>query len=229
MGRHSTWPRIVLELDHLVIAATDLDAGEAWLSARFGVPLVAGGQHVGWGTHNRLLGVGGGAYLELIAADPSQPAPAAPRPFMLDDPALRARLKHAPQLVHWLVRSDDLDTDLAALQYLTGPAKPMTRGALRWRITLPPGGRPPADGLLPTLIQWDVPAAERPGMRLPDSGVRLSGFAVRGPRAVVERRPRVGAAIPIEWVESSDQDEPGSLRATFDTPRGTVTIGGAGR
>ena len=82
----------MLELDHLVIAATDLDAGEPWLAERLGVPLVAGGQHVGWGTHNRLLGIGGGAYLELIAADPTQPAASVPRPFMLDDPALRARL-----------------------------------------------------------------------------------------------------------------------------------------
>lgn len=216
----------MLELDHLVVAATDLDAGEAWLAERLGVPLAAGGRHPGWGTHNRVLSLGGGTYLELIAIDPSQPAPATPRPFMLDDPALRARLKRAPRLVHWLARSDDLDADIRRLQYLPGPAMPMTRDALRWRITVPAGGRPPADGLLPTVIQWDVPAAQRPGQRLPAAGVRLTGLTVRGPRAVIERRPSVSAPVPIEWVESPDPDAPGWLRATLETPRGTVEIGG---
>jgi hypothetical protein len=215
----------MLELDHLVIAATDLDAGEAWLSERLGVPLVPGGRHVGWGTHNRLLSLGGGTYLELIATDPSQPDPATPRPFMLDDPAMRKRLRRGPRLVHWLARSDDLDADVRHLKYLPGPAMPMTRGALRWRITVPTGGHPPGDGLLPTVIQWDVPPAERPGLRLPPSGVRLAGLAVRGPRAIVERRPAVSAPVPIEWIESADPDAPGRLRATFETPRGEVAIG----
>jgi hypothetical protein len=218
----------MLELDHLVIAATDLDAGEAWLTERLGVPLVPGGQHIGWGTHNRLLALGGGTYLELIAIDPSQPDPAAPRPFMLDDPAQRSRLKRAPRLVHWLVRSDGIDADIARLKYLTGPATPMTRGALRWRITLPTGGHPPGDGLLPTVIQWDVPPADRPAQRLPEAGVKLAGLAIRGARAIVERRPAVSAPVPIEWIESADPDEPGWLRASFETPRGTVQIGGKG-
>jgi hypothetical protein len=58
-----------IALDHLVIAATDLDSGEAWLRDRFGVGLEPGGQHEGRGTHNRLLNLG--------RPDPARPAPAA--------------------------------------------------------------------------------------------------------------------------------------------------------
>jgi hypothetical protein len=213
----------VLELDHLVVACLDLDDGEAWLRERLGAPLSPGGKHPGWGTHNRLLQLGGGVYLELIAPDPSAPEPASPRPFMLDDDGLRRRLRRAPELVHWLVRADDLERELGGLRYLCGTIVPMTRGALRWRITIPPGGRPPADGLLPTLIQWDVPMSEHPTARLPDAGVRLAGLTVRGPKEVVERRPHVVAPVPIEWVDS--RADPG-LSLALDTPRGRVVLGG---
>lgn len=212
----------MLELDHLVIACTDLDRGEAWLRARFGVPLAPGGQHPGWGTHNRLLQLGGGVYLELIAADPSRPAPGLPRPFLLDDAALRARLEQSPVLVHWLVRTDDLPGALAGLHYDAGTPTPMTRGTLRWRITLAADLRPPGDGLLPTVIQWDVPQTEHPTARLPEAGVRLAGLTVRGPRSLLDCRPAVRSPVPIGWVESADA--PG-LSADFDTPLGRVTIG----
>jgi hypothetical protein len=208
----------MLELDHLVIAATDLDAGEAWLSERLGVPLTTGGQHPGWGTHNRLLQLGGGTYLELIAIDPAQPEPAAPRPFRLDERPLRERLAQSPQLVHWIVRTDDLDGTLAGLNYDPGPVASMTRGALRWRITVPADGRPAAGGLLPTVIRWDVDA--HPSSRLPDTGVRLEGLEVRAPAAILAQRPAVTAAVPLRWVESG---EPG-LSATLRTPLGTVVI-----
>jgi hypothetical protein len=211
----------MLELDHLVVACLDLDAGEAWLRERLGVPLSPGGQHPGWGTHNRLLRLGGGVYLELIAPDPSQPDPKAPRPFMLDDEALRGRLRRRPHLVHWLVRADDLDRELRGLGYLPGTVTPMTRGALRWRITVPTGGRPAGDGLLPSVIQWDVPMTEHPTARLPDAGVRLAGLAVRGPRAIVERRPKVTAPVPLEWVAARDD---AGLSATLETPAGRATL-----
>ena len=211
----------MLELDHLVVACLDLDDGDAWLRRRLGVALAPGGRHTGWGTHNRLLQLGAGVYLELIAPDPDAPDPQGPRPFRLDDPAMRERLARAPRLVHFLVRADDLERELAALQYLPGTVTPMTRGTLRWRITLPTGGHPPGDGLLPTVIQWDVPPADHPAARLPEVGVRLAGLSIRGPRAIVERRPKFAAPVAVEWVESADE---AGLRASLDTPLGRVEL-----
>lgn len=212
---------MALELDHLVIAATDLDSGEAWLREQLGVGLAGGGQHTGMGTHNRLLQLGDGVYLELIAADPSQPEPAQKRPFMLDDPGLKARLTRSPQLVHWVVRSNDLDADLGRLQYLAGAVTPMVRGALRWRLTVATGGRPAADGLLPSVIQWDVPTDQHPTARLPDAGVALTGLTVHAPKAVLDRMPSVSAPVEIH----TDRSDDARLSARFRTPRGTVTIG----
>ena len=53
--------------DHLVIAAESLEAGVAWAEERLGVSFEVGGQHLRYGTHNALLGLVDGLYLEVIA------------------------------------------------------------------------------------------------------------------------------------------------------------------
>ncbi len=60
-----------LKLDHLVIAARTLDEGARYVAARLGVETAAGGAHPLMRTHNRLLNLYGGAYLEVIAIDPA--------------------------------------------------------------------------------------------------------------------------------------------------------------
>src|SRR5215211_7084386 len=61
--------------DHLVVAAARLDEGAAWVRERLGVEMNPGGRHPRMGTHNRLLRVGPGRYMEVIAVDPDAPAP----------------------------------------------------------------------------------------------------------------------------------------------------------
>lgn len=165
-------------LDHLVVAARDLDSGARWLERQLGVPLVPGGAHVLMGTHNRLLRLAGGErlYLELIAIDPAAAPPSRPRWFGLDDPALQARLAGRPHLIHWVVRSDDLARDVTPAH---GEMLAMQRGDFRWRIAVPADGRLPAGGRVPTLIQWDVPS--HPAERLPASGCTLLELDTAGP------------------------------------------------
>ena len=70
--------------------------GAAWCEATLGATPVEGGRHATMGTHNRLLGLGGGAYgrmyLEIIALDPDASPPNRARWYDLDSPALRAEI-----------------------------------------------------------------------------------------------------------------------------------------
>lgn len=170
-------------LDHLVVAARDLDSGARWLEEQLGVAPVPGGTHVLMGTHNRLLRLAGGErlYLELIAIDPAAARPSRPRWFGLDGPALQARLAERPRLIHWVARSDDLARDVAPAH---GEILAMQRGDFRWRIAVPADGSLPAGGRAPTLIQWDVPC--HPAERLPVSGCTLLEFDPAGPAALLE-------------------------------------------
>ena len=95
-----------MQIDHLVFAGPDLDDAAASVTTILGVPPVPGGRHAGFGTHNRLLGLGGGAYLEVIGSDPAQGEPPEPRPFGIDGMA-------GPRLVAWAVRSTSIVADVA--------------------------------------------------------------------------------------------------------------------
>jgi hypothetical protein len=61
-----------MRIDHVLYATRDLDAAAARLEAEHGLPASGGGRHVGIGTENRIVPLGGG-YVELIAvADPAE-------------------------------------------------------------------------------------------------------------------------------------------------------------
>ena len=160
------------ELDHLVIAARDLDEGSAWVAQRLGAAPVPGGKHDTMGTHNRILSLGPGRFLEVISVDPAAPAPGRPRWFDMDAPALRERLARGPALIHWVERTASLEAELEA--YPPGfEIIAFGRGNYRWRMALRPDGARPAGGTLPTLIQWE---GAHPADSLPESGVRLERF-----------------------------------------------------
>jgi hypothetical protein len=139
--------------------------GAAWLEDRLGVPLAGGGKHARMGTHNRLLGLGEGLYLELIAIDPQAPSPGRPRWFGLDR---SHELAGRPAAAGALGGAQRGHRPRGGGKH-RGPGRDpaMERGDYRWRITVPPDGHLPGAGLVPTLIQWDVPF--HPAQQLPES------------------------------------------------------------
>jgi len=157
------------EIDHIVLGARTLEEGAAFVAQHLGVKPKPGGRHEGFGTHNMLLGLGRGCYLEIIAPDPAQPQPAHPRPFDLDDPGLRLAIEAEPRLIAWVARTPVLDAVVARLGPRGGEIKAMSRGDLSWRMAFPPQ-RQDMDNLIPALIQWQ---GEGASARLPDSHVRL--------------------------------------------------------
>jgi len=168
----------VTELDHLVVAARTLDEGGRWVAARLGVEPQQGGKHATMGTHNRLLSLGPGRFLEVIAIDPEGAAPARPRWFELDTPAMRERLARSPGLIHWVERTGDLEGALADYP-VEVDITAFSRGGYRWRMALTRDGSRPGGGALPTLIQWE---GAHPADALKDAGIRLERFEHEGGR-----------------------------------------------
>ena len=176
-----------LQLDHLVIAARTLEEGADFIAAKLGVEMTGGGAHPLMRTHNRLLNLWGGTYIEVIAIDPDAElieTAETPRPrlFALDDPVRRLRLEAVPQLVHWVVRVNRpkrLTRWQAQYPERIPAVVPMTRGGNAWDLTIPVDGAFPAwqgagDGLLPSLIQWDTP--QHPSESLPETGIALKSL-----------------------------------------------------
>ncbi len=199
------------ELDHIAVGCSDLATGAAWVEQTLGVPLLAGGKHARFGTHNRLLGLAGGLYLEVIAVDPE--ASATESWFGL------AQFSGPPRMANWIVRVPELSTALADFPSL-GQVVPMQRGALRWQIAVPPDGSLPHDGGFPTLITWGR-GITPPGRNLPASGCALTGLTILHPDAAALQTSTAALQDPRIRFETAPKVQ---LIATFDTPSGEKTL-----
>jgi catechol 2,3-dioxygenase-like lactoylglutathione lyase family enzyme len=167
------------QFDHLVLGTADLERGKAWLERYLGVTLSDVGVHQRLGTHNRLLSLGPDAYLELIAIDPNGQAPFMRRWFGLDTHDVQERIAQRPRLIGWVARTDAISAVTEKTGGILGSVQPMERGDFKWRITIPEDGHPVEGGLIPALIQWDVP--HHPCQRLPEQGCRLEWMEAAHP------------------------------------------------
>ncbi len=195
-----------MELDHIAVTGATLEEAAAHVEEALGVSLQSGGKHEKFGTHNRLLGLRDGLYLEAIAIDPGAPNPERTRWFDLD------RFEGAPRLTNWICRVPDIEASLSVFPDGVGHPIDLTRGALRWRMAVPPNGRLPFDNLFPALIEWQGDL--HPARMLQDSGFRLSRLVVYHPDAV-ELATFLGALEHVVF-----DTGPVALRAEFDTPHG---------
>lgn len=198
----------MLELDHIAVACETLAAGQRAVEEALGVAMVPGGAHARFGTHNMLLGLEDGLYLEVIAIDPEGAPEQSPRWFDLD------QFSGLPRLGNWICRSSDLAGDAAALPGSGAPVA-LSRGDLRWQMAVPASGVLPFNNCQPALMEWQGDA--HPAQRLPASGVRLVALEVRHPEAdaLAARMAPYLADARVRY----DIGEP-SLIATFDTPHG---------
>lgn len=203
----------MFELDHIAVAGETLAEAVAHSEAALGVPLLPGGQHSHFATHNQLLGLQDGLYFEAIAIDPSQPSPAFPRWFGLDDFRGPARLDK------WILRCTDIAAAQASFPEAGDPVR-LTRGALSWTMLVPRDGRLPFGGQFPAIIQWhtDTP----PGRSLPKADLSLEQLVIASPDAdaLSARLSPLFSDARVQFVT-----EPGrSLTARFRSPAGTRVL-----
>jgi hypothetical protein len=208
-------------IDHIVFGAASLDEGSRWLEERLGVPLSPGGRHLTMGTHNRVLRIGDGIYLEVIAADPTLPAPSRPMWLSLGTQEMQARLAYEPRLLTFVARVDAIE-DIAARLPLFGRVENLSRGAFSWQFAFPRDGSLIEEGVLPYLIRWN---GGSPAEALPESGVTFEGLSLRHPEP--ERVAEVLAAAGFELAAAQKMlvraSAPG-LTLTLNTPRGPIAF-----
>jgi hypothetical protein len=227
------------QIDHLVVVAQTLDLGVQWCEATIGVTPAQGGEHLLFGTHNRLFKIATPskplAYFEIIAINPDakRPPNAPPRRwFDMDDARLQAAVAIEPQLVHFVVNTNDIQAAASALKAQgidRGPvlaaSRHSRRGLLQWQITVREDGQRLFNGALPTLIQWGKPDdAEplrlHPRNSLPRSGVTLQSITVTHPDAI--RLQSAYEAIGLAGIAVNTG--PANITATLHTPKGVVTL-----
>jgi Glyoxalase-like domain len=207
-------------IDHLVYASDDLSTASAAVADALGVEPTPGGRHIGHGTHNALLGLGGATYLEVIGPDPQQPAPDGPRPFGIDGLA-------RPALVAWCVRPvrplteiiDEARTAGIELGDVTAMSRRRPDGELlEWTLTFPQLAGP-FGMALPFMIDWAE--SSHPTDTLAAS-VHLLGLEVTHPdiRSLRNAFEIIGITTGVEALEGPQP----ALLATIATRAGEVTL-----
>ena len=203
-----------MPIDHLIYAHPDLDAAVAAVQRRFGVLAGGGGRHPGRGTHNRLLALGPGTYLEIIAPDPGQPEPSTPRPYGVDGVSRGG-------LVGWAVTSGDIDAAREKARsrgfdpgpVIEGRREDSTGRLLRWRAT----SNAEEAGPIPFLISWGDtphPAASAP------AGLLLRSFTLEHPEPARLGEALTALGIDLEVVRGPRP----ALVARIHGPRGEVEL-----
>ncbi len=143
-----------LALDHVLLAGPALPDLTGALEARTGVPATPGGRHAGQGTHNALVGLGPGRYLELLAPDPDA-----------DDGPFRGSIAYldAPALHTWCVRGGEADAFEARVRAAgleprrIAMARTRPDGVrLAWELVFVEGHA--FGGLVPFFIDWGASA-----------------------------------------------------------------------
>ena len=163
-------------IDHLVISGETLEEAVDYVESALDIRMQEGGRHELFGTHNKLLALDNGLYLECIAVDPNAIKPKHPRWFNLD------HFFGKPRLSNWVCSSEELKIDLAKMQVLLGQVIEVSRGDYSWSITVPENGILPFDGCFPALIKW--PSIQKhPLVKLPPSGLSLDSLTIYHPDA----------------------------------------------
>ncbi len=195
-----------IQIDHIIWAVPDLDAGAEYFEEMSGITPVVGGVHPGRGTRTKLASAGDRMYFEIIAPDPAQ-MPFDPVANPVQAFAHTISQMPGPEVDMFAYSTPDLETAAAAGRKLglqvVGPT---------------PGQRVTPDGVLirwshvdfighdfgqfiPFAINWLDSA--HPSTTSPQ-GVVIEGVTVEHPRAEELRAIYEALGVPAEVVQASE-------------------------
>lgn len=197
-------PSPQIKFDHLVVAASTLDTGVSWVEDRLGVTVPRGGQHDHMATHNCVGRLTGDTFLEIIAVNPND-TPDRVRWFSMDEPSFHARLDHEGAFLHhWVINTSDIAQTLGSVRYDPGVAMDMSRGDMRWKISVRDNGVLARDGIVPTIIEW--PEAPHPARNMPELGLELKALHLhsKDPAATLQDLESVGAMAFCDVVPAAE-------------------------
>jgi hypothetical protein len=203
-------------IDHLVYAAPDLDAAITDLETLLGVRASYGGRHPGRGTSNALIALSDVSYLEIVAPDPTQPAPDSPRWFEIDTLT-------APRLVTWAAKCANIERVVAnaaresvTLGRIATGSRQTTDGVpLSWQMTDPTVVV--EDGVVPFLIDWGN--SPHPASTAA-AGVSLLRLRAEHPEPHRVERALLALGFPLPITRAARP----ALIATLSTARGDIEL-----
>lgn len=207
------------KLDHIVIAAMTLEQGVDYLSKSLGVDIPYGGEHRKMGTHNHLMRLGEGMFLEVIAINPDINPPDRPRWFGLDDPFIYRKIEQQPTLLSWVVNTSNIKALAHQAMIPIGKPEKISRGNLSWYFGLPEDGHLIAGGMLPHVIEWQTD--RHPSHSMAERGCQLKHLEIYHPYpAWLEASlVSIGALDLVEIVSLSRNQAP-YMVAHISTPNG---------
>ena len=202
----------MITLDHIAISGKTLDEASDHVESSLGVKLQDGGCHDRYGTHNKLLSLANGIYLEAIAINPHVVKPRYPRWFNLDN------FNGKPRITNWICRSENINSDTKNIFFESTEIIKMKRNQLQWLMTVPRNGILPFDGAFPAILQWEtIP----PIANLAPSGCDLRHMTILHPKALTLQNKIKSINDPRISFEPNNKV---AFFAEFDTPHGIRSI-----
>ncbi|WP_076437459.1 VOC family protein [Bosea sp. TND4EK4] len=172
----------MLTLDHLTVIAPNLDEGVRHVRACLDLDVPFGQRHVGMGSCNHLLQLGGSIYLEIVALDPDADPRETARWFGLNDPKkVRREWDAGQRLRGWVARVDRMDEVLGGREAVFGRKVALPAADPSFDFAIPEDGSLPLDGAVPSLI--DRRGKARSMANIADLGARLKTFSLEHPDA----------------------------------------------
>lgn len=198
------------QVDHVMLGIDDLERGIAQFEELTGVRPVFGGKHPG-GTHNALVSLGDGTYLEILAVQPGVAPP--------EDYAGLKQL-HTLTPIGWAVSSKDsaqlrnrlTSAGLAVTESTAGSRTTPAGTTLSWQTF----GLKEGFDEAPFFIVWS-PQSAHPSTTAP-TGCKLQQWRVAGPHLRTLEQLRSALDLRIDVAEAKST----ALRLSLQCPRGEV-------